>query len=262
MEQTASYFRDKIIVLTGANGGLGSEMALQLIASGARLILSDVAASFDTQHEQILAYIQSDLLKKNGCREFVDQIHAICPSVDILINNAGIGSLGDLVDTPDEKWEATIELNLIVPLRLTKMFLPQMIKKRSGHIVNISSLAAHLAIPQVTPYIASKFALRGFGAALQAEVAEYNISISTVYPFFTPTPILESARYGQVIQRPTMPTYLLDNRQSVIKNLLEGVASKYPHIFPSWRAKTTAEAVRFMPGAVDFITKNIWRWIE
>ena len=256
-----TYFHDKTVLVTGANGGLGAEMARQLADAGARLILTDIGDKSIQTNSQHLAYIQSDLSTADGCKKLIAEAKSASPTLDILINNAGLATVGNFVDTPDDKWEAVLNINLLVPMRLSKLVLPDMIQRQSGHIVNISSVGGFISLPKTSPYVASKWGLRGFGAALRAEVADKNILVSNVYPFFTPTPILQSGRFGKTTQKTELPSFFLDDKKDVIKQTLKGIAAGNLHIFPSFRSKIVGESARFLPEVTEFVTRKFWDYI-
>src|SRR4030067_1013501 len=103
--------------------------------------------------------------------------------IDVLLNNAGFGRL-DWLETldPVKDIEAQLRINLVAVIQTAREVLPHMIQRRSGHIVNMASMAGHVAMPTYTVYAASKFALRGFTEALRREVGVYGVHVSAIYP--------------------------------------------------------------------------------
>ena len=99
-------------------------------------------------------------------------------------------------------------LDLLAPMRICYQFLPHMIDRGSGHIVNISSVAGWIGAPGIASYSAAKFGLRGFSEALSADYAECGIKVSTVCPFFSRTPILKSEQFG-ISERREVPDKLV-----------------------------------------------------
>jgi len=161
-----------VIVLTGATGGFGQELTSQLLQAGSQLILSDLnQGALDSQAAKmsseittgkIIACIKSDLSSGEGCQALFDQVRALKIPIDILINNAGIGLFGRMDEVPGDKWERLMQVNLMAPMRLSSLFVSDMIDRRQGHIVNISSLAGWIAPAGMAHYSCSKFGLRGF----------------------------------------------------------------------------------------------------
>ncbi|MBK7056694.1 MAG: SDR family oxidoreductase [Leptospiraceae bacterium] len=187
-----SFLRDRIVLITGATGGLGKEMVKQFLAEGSKLILTDLNQSTLTElvekqakKGQILFSFASDLSTKEGCQNVYDTIKAKNLEVDILVNNAGVASIGPFLTTPESEWERQYAINLLAPVRLTKLFLKDMSKRNSGHLVNIASVASFVASPGLATYSSTKFGLRAFGEALNEELISTKIRVTNLYPFFT-----------------------------------------------------------------------------
>jgi NAD(P)-dependent dehydrogenase (short-subunit alcohol dehydrogenase family) len=191
-----NQLRDQVVVITGAGGQLGQAMTRAFLRAGSHMILSDLsterlphvaqAATSDgtatPPSGTIIGTIGADLSTRQGCDLLFEQCQIISPRIDILINNAGIGFDGEFVDIPEDRWEEILQLDLIVPMRLTARFLPNMIARKRGHIVNISSVAGLVGLWRHAPYCAAKFGLRGFGEAPYADVWRYGINVTTIYP--------------------------------------------------------------------------------
>ena len=122
-----------------------------------------------------LAAVAADLATEEGCGVIAGTCAAKDIAPDLLINNAGIGMGGRIDHVPRERWETMMQLNLLAPMRLTNLFLPSMIERGSGHIVNISSLAGWVGSEGLSGYCASKFGLRGFGESLFADVGHLGV---------------------------------------------------------------------------------------
>lgn len=249
-----------VIVLTGALGGFGQEFTKQLLAANSYLILSDCYPTFNLEQNQvnrgkILAYISSDLTTPTGCQHLYHQVKSLNTPVDILINNAGIGLYGRMDEIPPEKWQQLMMVNLLAPMTLSSLFIPDMISRKQGHIVNISSVAGLTAPAGLAHYCASKFGLRGFSEGLRAELQPYKIKVSTVYPFFSRTPILQSERYGTLAQErdPDFPNKIATNPVKVIKNIIQGIKSDRREIFPDAYAQSISLLKRYFPRLIDMI---------
>ena len=138
---------DAVVLITGASGGFGRQMTRQFLEAGSRVLLTDInAASLDSltaeyqsDASQILGSIAADLIDDSGCRKLFDDVQALNCSPDVLINNAGIGVGGRFDHVPSDRWEQVLQVNLLAPMRVCYLFLPQMIERGRGHIVNISS---------------------------------------------------------------------------------------------------------------------------
>jgi NAD(P)-dependent dehydrogenase (short-subunit alcohol dehydrogenase family) len=137
---------NKTVLISGAGGGFGRELVRQFRSKGAKLILTDVTerALLDVvgaAGDDLIVAIATDLASEEGCDTVVETCTSRGVVPDILVNNAGIGVAGRLDNVPRDHWESLMQLNLLAPMRLCNQFLPGMIKRGSGHIVNVSSLA-------------------------------------------------------------------------------------------------------------------------
>ena len=253
-------FNSKTILITGATGGLGKEMVKAFTLEGAKLILSDLnneslISMKSTYGNSILGTIEADLTKEDGCKTLVETTLSRYGVPDILINNAGIASLGKFCDTPEEKWESLISLNILAPMRITYPILKKMKDRKSGYIVNISSVAGLIAVPGLASYSTSKFAIKAFGEALYHEYKENGIYVSNLYPFFTDTPILQSEQYG-FKDKKVIPEFLLSTPKNVIKDLLNGMKKNELHIYPGMVPQSIDLITRIFPGLMENLSRG------
>lgn len=264
--------KNATILLTGASGGFGQEFIKQLVKAESRLILTDIdqkaiAKTLETldihSSDRILATLETDLTSRAGCEDLYQQVKALNQPIDILINNAGIALFGRIDEIPTQKWEQLMELNLITPMRLTTHFLPEMIERKTGHIVNISSVAGWCAPGGLTHYATSKFGLRGFSEGLRDELKPYNIKVTAVYPYFSRTPILRSPRYGTLATTvPGFPESEATNPAMVIANVLEGMIKNRAAVFPDPTAKTIHLIKRYSPALLEWLTQRLTQKIS
>jgi short-subunit dehydrogenase len=262
-----TQLKDAVVLLTGATGGFGQELTRQLLAAGSRLILTDLDAARlealtaiqpDTATGKVLACLVADLSTVNGCDRLHQQVQALNTPVDILINNAGIGMFGRMDEVPREQWERLMTVNLLAPMRLSSLFVADMIARRSGHIVNISSTAGWVAIAGMAHYATSKFGLRGFSEGLLAEVKPYNVRVTTVYPFFSRTPILQAKRYGTLAEEiEEISDALITDPEVVMRRTLQGIERNQVHVFPDPMAYTVHLLKRSAPWLLDWIGNRL-----
>ncbi len=160
------------VLVTGASRGIGAELARAVAAAGAEVAL--VARSADAL-EKVAAdtggrpYV-ADLCDRAESHGLIARVEADGP-IDVLVNNAGVDTTGRLTTFPPEWIDDLLELNLHVPIQLSRQVLPGMVQRGRGHIVDISSLAATLVAPGIGAYCASKAGLSHFHAVLRAEIA-------------------------------------------------------------------------------------------
>jgi short-subunit dehydrogenase len=248
----------QIVLVTGAAGGFGQCLIRQLLAEGGQLILSDLerapllaaaqaaAQATPQARGRVLGFVAADLAGPTGAAELHAAATAISPHVDVLVNNAGIGMLGRIDHIPPEKWERLMQVNLLAPMRLTQLFLPQMVARRSGHIVNICSAASLIGEAGMSIYNAAKFGLRGFSEALAKDVRRHNVDVTAIYPFFARTPILNSEQFGYTSRR-ALPAPLIYEPDFIIAELIRGMKRRRLHIYPGMIAKQIHMLRRFGP---------------
>lgn len=251
----------KTVLITGAGGGFGLHMTKQFRAAGCKLVLTDLndralRAAIGEAGDALLASTTADLATEEGCGVIAGTCTARGIAPDILVNNAGIGVAGRLDQVPRERWETLMQLNLISPMRLCNLFLPAMIERDSGHIVNISSLAGWAGSQGLTSYCASKFGLRGFGESLCADLEDTGVRVTNVYPCFSRTPILESPQFGYE-ERRAVPEYLISEPSDVVRKILQGIEKNRLHVFPDKHARRIHYLVRFMPWIIPLLNRRI-----
>jgi NADP-dependent 3-hydroxy acid dehydrogenase YdfG len=193
--------------VTGAASGIGRALALELAARGCDLALAD---RDEAGLQQLTAEIGNagkvtthrvDVGEPAQMQEFAEAAIAAHPSLNIVINNAGVALLGAFneVDQPQMEW--LININFWGVVHGTRAFLPHLSKQREAHIVNLSSIFGILAPPGQTAYCAAKFAVRGFSESLRHELAVANspVKLSVVHPGGVLTNIVRNSRSGSGI---------------------------------------------------------------
>ena len=186
--------KGKRILITGGAGGIGFHTALAFLKEKSEVILTDV-------REEALEEAKGKLAGQAGSAKgtvstYVNdvtnyaQVEALSREVgevDVLINNAGIGFSSEIKDTSLEDWQRLVNINIWGTVYFVKVFLPSMIDRGSGHIVNISSGQAFFPVPTWGAYAATKFFVAGFSESLHYEVARFGIKVTTVFPYVVST---------------------------------------------------------------------------
>jgi short-subunit dehydrogenase len=261
------------VLITGATGGFGQELTRQLLLKGSRLVLTDRPEanletnlnptpgprqpSPDQDPGQIVACIDADLSTRGGCDALYDTLQQRGLSIDLVINNAGIALVGNMVDLPPAQWELLMQVNLLAVMRLSTRFAADMVKRGQGHIVNISSLAGWIAIPGLTAYAASKFGLRGFDEGLRHEVASYNVKVTTVYPSFSRTPILQSPRFGAfATENQPLPAVLTTDPARIMARTIRAIERNQAEVFPDALAWGGQWFKRYLPVLPDWVSRR------
>ncbi|MBX7116754.1 MAG: SDR family oxidoreductase [Myxococcaceae bacterium] len=193
----------KTALVTGASRGIGRAIALSLAQNGADLVLTSSQAQGTAAVEaQVRALgrkatgFKADLAR----RDEVDALIAHAGAIDWLINNAGTFHRAPVVSTADADWDRSLEVNLTVPFRLSRAFLPSLLKRGHGGIVNISSISGTLGTPQFSAYCASKWGLNGFTKALAEELKNTGVKVFAVLPGSTDTDMLKAAGFTPVMK--------------------------------------------------------------
>lgn len=194
----------KTSVVTGAASGIGRALALQLADEGRAIAVCDVneeglaetVAGIERRGAKAL-WASVDVANEQAVRDFAERAMAELGPVDIVINNAGVSLTDYFENLSQEDFEWIVNINFWGVIYGTRAFLPQMLERKSGHIVNISSIFGIMGIPTQSAYNATKFAVRGFSEALRQEVSNRNVRVLTVHPGGVKTNIVKSSRFGE-----------------------------------------------------------------
>ncbi|MFV8828214.1 3-ketoacyl-ACP reductase [Alkalihalobacterium sp. APHAB7] len=179
----------KNALITGAGRGIGRAIAIALAKEGVNVgllglnmsNLEKLTSDLEPYNVTISA-ATADVANLVSVEHAVDHIQSDLGSIDILINNAGVGKFGGFLDLTPEEWENIIRVNLMGVYHVTRAVLPQMIERKSGDIVNIASTAGQKGAPVTSAYSASKFAVMGLTESLMLEVRKHNIRVTALTP--------------------------------------------------------------------------------
>lgn len=188
------------VLITGASSGFGLATAVALANVGYRVIaaIRNLDKRFVIEEKahsrgvlQPIDIRQLDITDMDSIPSFVKQVLADYGHIDVLLNNAGFASGGFVEDISLSMWREQFETNFFGSLAMTKAVLPSMRQKRSGMIINVSSVSAILGFPGMGPYSASKFALEGLSESLRLEMAPYGVRVVLIEPASYKTNIWE-----------------------------------------------------------------------
>jgi NAD(P)-dependent dehydrogenase (short-subunit alcohol dehydrogenase family) len=181
--------KGKVALVTGGSRGLGLIMAQQLADRGAKVAICarseeglERAAddlSYRTAH---MLSIPCDISKQEQVKKMVAQVQEKFGTIDIVINNAGIIQVGPVETMTEKDYKEAMDINFWGPFHVINEVFQSMKERRQGRIVNIVSIGGKVSFPHLLPYNTSKFALAGFSEGVAAEMAKYNIHVTTVYP--------------------------------------------------------------------------------
>jgi len=191
------------VLVTGSASGIGRLIASRIAALGGRMILWDVdqqrlntfVAQLQDRQLTAAAYC-CDLVDRNAIRATATRVLDECGPVDVLINNAGVVTGKPLLATTDEEILRTFNVNTLALFWTVRAFLPAMLERGSGHIVNIASTAGLVGVPRLAAYAASKFAVVGFDESLRMELKKQGAPVATtlVCPYYIDTGMFAGVR--------------------------------------------------------------------
>lgn len=194
---------NKIAVVTGANKGIGSKCVHHLLEKGAKVV--GICRSGCSHTHPNYQCMMADVRNWESLEAVFQKILSQHNTIDILINNAGLGYFGHCEELPIEQWHEMFDTNVTGLFYATRLALPSMKKQGLGHIVNIASIAGLEGYQQVSGYCATKFAVRGFSDALYKEVRDFGVKVTCVYPGSVKTDFFRHSEHIKAHDNMLMP---------------------------------------------------------
>ncbi len=218
------HFSKKWVLITGASSGIGKAFAEKLASQGANLVLvarreallQELATTLKEQHGIETVVIPKDLSRLEAPQELFDTVQKSGILIDVLINNAGFGVYGKLHETSLESNQEMLRLNILALSSLTQLFLPDMLAKKSGIVINISSIVGLFPMSSFENYAASKAFVRSFTEALWLAYKDDGIQFLTVCPGSTKTSFFNIAK-----MKPSQK--LVDTPELVVEQALKAL---------------------------------------
>ncbi len=262
---SAEPFRGNAVLLTGASRGIGREMALQLAARGARLVLSAreagpleaVAAQCRALGAPAVAH-PADVAEEVQCGELVRAAAAALGGLDTLINNAGIGMWARFDEVTDLAiFDRLMRVNYLGSVYCTAHALPHL-KRSRGRIVGVSSLTGKTGVPTRSGYAASKHAMAGFFDSLRIELTGAGVTVTMVYPGFVATEIRERAfgGDGRPLGRSPVREGEVMTAETCARLILAAAASRRRELVMTRRGRLGMWLKLLAPGLVDRIARR------
>jgi uncharacterized protein len=255
-------FTDRVILITGASDGIGKRLALDLAARGAVIIgcgrsekrLGAVLTELQSISPRSIT-IKCDVGSRDEVRAMVAKVLAAYDTIDILINNAGIGMRQPFVDMPLDTIEEIMRTNYLGAVYCTREVVPSMIARGYGHIVNISSVAGHIGTMNMAAYCASKFALNGLSESLYNELKPHGIDVSIV----SPGPVRTSFNRSFAQISPKSPASLVISAESVSQTVMTIIENKRFEMITPRSFALICGIKRLMPGLFRAISSRLFR---
>jgi NAD(P)-dependent dehydrogenase (short-subunit alcohol dehydrogenase family) len=265
-------FKDAVVAVTGAGSGIGRAIGLRFAGLGAKVALSDVSAE---RVNAVKAEIESrggsasaravDVADRAAMREYAAACRADYGRVDVLVNNAGVGYGGELKDMGLEDWDWIMGINFMGMVTGVHVFVPDMVGRGQGHIVNICSVNGLVATPMNGAYCAAKHAAVGFTTALRYELARHHVGVTAICPGFINTNIVRdsrlkpnSAEQSSLIDRTRQ--FFIDHGlapEDLAKIIPPAVLKNKAMVVHPFHAKLLSFSQRHTPNLHRFVTSQI-----
>jgi len=252
----------KWVLLTGAASGIGKEACFLLAHEGCNFVLVDVdAAGLRLVAEQLRStgseVIEKvvDLTDKGQILKLAEEVRQQVGTPDVLVNNAGIGHSCDLRHTTDEDWDRLMAINFFSALNLTNAFLPDMIQRGGGQIVNMSTGQVFYPVPTWGAYAASKAALATWSECLTWELACFKIRVTTVFPGLIKTPFYAEVEARNFTQKLVLwyINAMGGTPQKMALKIVKGIKRRKRRIIQSWVNWFSLYGKRLSPMGADIM---------
>lgn len=268
--------QQRVWFITGASAGFGRELAEYLLGLGAMVVATarkvEQLKSLETAYPATALVLALDVTKQSQVDAAVADAVARFGRIDVLVNNAGYGMVGAVEESAEEEYRPLFETNVFGLIRMTQAVLPQMRKRRAGHIVNLSSIGGLVSTPGFGMYNATKFAVEGLSEALAQEIGPLGIGLTIVEPGPFRTKFLGRAG-GEASHRiadyePTagkMRAYFNDqdgkqrgDPKLAAEAIVKAVAAEHPPLHLMLGGMTLAR----LKGKIEALQKDVTTWQE
>jgi short-subunit dehydrogenase len=252
-------------LITGASAGIGAEFARQLAGRGCSAVLiarrrdrlAQLRDELCNRHPNVNIHIRVvDLSDRSQLDEFIRWLEQNDIKIDFLINNAGLGDYGSFATSDPKRNNQMLAVNILALTSLTRALLPQMISRKRGAILNVSSSAGFLPIPGMNVYAATKAYVNSFSEALRAELRDTGVTVTALCPGPVHT------EFGDVAKRPvgqpeTGPEFVYVSVKKTVHDALAAVESDRPLVIPGFFMKLAMFLVRITPLP---ILRSAWKF--
>jgi len=249
-------------LITGASSGIGEEFARRLARDKRNLVLvarsqdklESLAAELAAAHGIQTVPLVFDLTKEDAAQKLFDETARRNLDIDLLINNAGFGSLGAFTKFDAQRDAEMIDLNVKSLVALTHLYIRPMMTRRDGSVINVASTAAFQPVPFMATYAATKAFVLSFSEALAEEMRDYNVKVMALCPGATETDFFNAAQGA----RP--PMRLVETPAQVVATALHALKQGKPSVISGWSNFLVANSSRFFPRTlVTRIAGNVMR---
>ena len=255
-----TYFKDKVVVVTGGTDGIGKAMVESLITMGAKVAtcgrnhdkIYSLQAEYPSAH---LHTMVADVSNENDCRRFMETTIKVFGGIDILINNAGVSMRALLKETDIDVIKKVMDINFYGTVYCTKFALNSIIS-RKGTIVGVSSIAGYRGLPGRSGYSASKFAVQGWLEAIKTELMADGVHVMWVCPGFTTSNIRNAALStdGSSHGETPMDESKMMSSEECAAHILTAIQKKKRTLVLTFIGKRTVFMQKFFPKLADKFT--------
>jgi short-subunit dehydrogenase len=240
-----NYWTNKVVMITGASSGIGRGLAVELGRRGAKLglvarradALDEVVHEIETLGSKAIG-LPADVQNGDSVRAAAEKLRANLGPIDVLVANAGIGANIDGAELRGEEVAGVINVNVIGVANCVAAVVPEMVARRQGQLVAISSLAAYRGLPKSAAYCASKAAVSALFESLRLDLQPRGIDVTIIHPGFIKTP-LTAGRHAQ------MP--FLMELDDAVKKIVRAIERKRKSYSFPWQLATIVRAGMIMP---------------
>lgn len=244
--------KGKRVLITGGAAGIGRNVAERLVPEGAELVLVDLneatlnatLEAIQSMGGQVSGY-SLDVTDTESILRLRDHVHEDLGPIDVLVNNAGIVYGGGFLDVPLEKHVRTYRVNVEGLVAMTHAFLPDLLSRPEGHVVNIASAAGLVGVPWGTTYASSKWAVIGFSESLRLELEmtkHDGVKVTTICPSYVSTGLFDGAA-------PPKLTSML-TPESLAEQIVSGIKHDDVYVLTPWLVKVTPLLKGLLPTRV------------
>lgn len=244
-------FDNQVVLITGASSGIGRCLAVDFAKTGAVVVgCGRSPEKLESTLNEIRSISPSSLMlpcdvgSREQVQSMVDRVLQEFGRVDILINNAGIGMRKPFAETEIETVEEIMRTNYLGMIYCTHAVLPSMIARRSGHIVNVSSVAGLVGFLNIAAYCASKFAMNGFSESLYYELKPHGIHVSVICP----GPVRTEFNRPFAGEPPQSPPWLMVEPEFISRAVLKAIEARRFQLVPPWYLGLLCWGKQMVPG--------------
>jgi len=254
-------FRGKWALVTGASAGIGAALARELASKGAKLILTarrkdrlDALAAELAAKGTEVRIVLADLTRPDAPEAIYDATEGAGLTVDILINNAGLGQYGDFVSSNLAQELSQVRVNCEAVVHLSRLFVEQMVARRRGWVLVVASTASFQPVPFISTYAATKAFDRFFALGLAEEVAPYGVKVTALCPGPTQSEFFEVAGATEFKKGP------IQSAEDVARLAVRALANGQRTIIPNFSGRLSAIMVRLLPvSAITWLVAKVAR---